>query len=327
MTPQSCPSFSPPSAPPPAAGPTPHTTLTSLSLHSNSLSGPIPSLANLSSLQQLSLDNNNFSSIPNGFFQGITSLQTLTLSQNNYLAPWSIPTELTQATSLVALYANNANIIGSLPDIFDSFPSLQDLRLSYNNLTGPLPKSLGGSRIKNLWINNQLNGLSGNINVLSSMTQLSQAWLHKNQFTGPIPDLSNCISLFDLQLRDNQFTGLIPASLMSIPTLKNISLDNNELQGPYPKFPSSVTSATLNGNNSFCLTTPGTPCDLQVTTLLEVAAAFGYPIRLATSRSGTTRAVIGLRLSAIRRGRLSLSISLIRDSSGRSHRPLQNSHR
>ena len=73
---------------------------------------------------------------------------------------------------------------------------------------------------------------------------------------------------------------------MSIPTLKNISLDNNELQGPYPKFPSFVTSATLNGNNSFCLTTPGTPCDLQVTTLLEVAAAFGYPIRLATSSSG-----------------------------------------
>ncbi|GMY04804.1 putative receptor protein kinase TMK1 [Fagus crenata] len=195
MTPQSCPSFSPPSAPPPAAGPTPHTTLTSLSLHSNSLSGPIPSLANLSSLQQLSLDNNNFSSIPNGFFQGITSLQTLTLSQNNYLAPWSIPTELTQATSLVALYANNANIIGSLPDIFDSFPSLQDLRLSYNNLTGPLPKSLGGSGIKNLWINNQLNGWSGNINVLSSMTQLYQAWLHKNQFTGPILDLFNCISV------------------------------------------------------------------------------------------------------------------------------------
>jgi Leucine-rich repeat (LRR) protein len=153
-------------------------------------------------------------------------LQILTLTQNIDLAPWSIPTELTQATSLVTFYASNANINGSLPDIFGSLPSLQDLRLSYNNLTGPLPKSFGGSGIKNLWLNNQLTGLSGNINVLSSMTQLYQAWLFKNQFTGPVPDLSNCTSLFDLQLRDNQFTGLIPVSLMSISSLKNVSLDN-----------------------------------------------------------------------------------------------------
>uniref|UniRef100_A0A2N9HQ09 Protein kinase domain-containing protein n=1 Tax=Fagus sylvatica TaxID=28930 RepID=A0A2N9HQ09_FAGSY len=229
------------------------TQLTSLSLQSNSLSGPIPPLANLSSLQQLYLDNNNFTSIPNGFFQGLTSLQILTLTQNIDLAPWSIPTELTQATSLVTFYASNANIIGSLPDIFDSLPSLQDLRLSYNNLTGPLPKSFGGSGIKNLWLELPAKRLVG---------------------------------FFDLQLRDNQFTGLIPASLMSILSLKNVSLDNNELQGPYPKFPSG-TKVTLDGINSFCLTTPGLACDPQVTTLLEIAAALEYPIKLSSSWSGS----------------------------------------
>ncbi|KAF3953547.1 hypothetical protein CMV_021023 [Castanea mollissima] len=261
------------------------TQLTTLSLQGNSLSGPLPSLANLTSLQELYLDNNNFTSIPSSFFQGLTSLQILTLSQNLDLAPWTISTELTQATSLVTFYASNANIIGSLPDIFDSFSSLQDLRLSYNNLNGTLPKSFGGSGIQNLWLNNQQNGLSGTIDVLSSMTQLSQVWLMRNQFTGPIPDLSNCTSLFDLQLRDNQFTGLIPASLMSIPSLRNVSLDNNDLQGPYPQFPSSVTTHTLDGINSFCENTPG-PCDPQVTTLLEIAAAFGYPIKLANTWKG-----------------------------------------
>ncbi|XP_059446985.1 receptor-like kinase TMK4 [Corylus avellana] len=260
------------------------TQLTSLSLQGNSFSGPLPSLANLSSLQKLYLDNNNFTSIPSGFFQGLTSLQTLSLSQNIDLAPWTIPNELTQATSLVTLYASSSNVVGSLPDIFDSFPSLTDLRLSYNNLTGPLPKSFGGSGIQNLWLNNQLNGLSGTIDVLSSMTQLYQVWLHKNQFTGPIPDLSKCTSLFDLQLRDNQFTGLVPDSLMSLPSLKNISLANNELQGPYPAFPSTVTTAN-DGTNSYCKTTSG-PCDSQVTVLLEVAAALGYPIKLASSWQG-----------------------------------------
>jgi hypothetical protein len=176
-------------------------------------------------------------------------------------------------------------VVGSLPDIFESFPSLKDLRLSYNNLTGPLPKSFGGSGIQNLWLNNQVNGLSGTIDVLSSMTQLSQVWLQKNQFTGPIPDLSKCTNLFDLQLRDNQFTGLVPGSLMSLPSLKNISLDNNELQGPFPAFGTSVTTVANNGTNSYCMSTPG-PCDSQVTILLEVAAALGYPIKLASSWQG-----------------------------------------
>ncbi|KAB1213545.1 putative receptor protein kinase TMK1 [Morella rubra] len=276
--------------------------LTSLSLQQNSFSGPLPSLANLSSLQQLFLDNNNFSSIPAGFFQGLTSLQTLSLSQNLNLAPWTIPTELTQATSLVKLYASNANVIGSLPDIFGSFPSLQDLRLSYNNLTGPLPKSLGGSGLQNVWLNNQLNGLSGTIDLLSSMTQLSQVWLHKNQFTAPIPDLSKCTTLFDLQLRDNQFTGIVPPSLMSISSLKNISLDNNELQGPYPEFPSSVT-VTLGDTNSFCKSTPG-PCDSQVTTLLEVAAALGYPSKLASSWQGNNACASWSSITCDSRGKI-----------------------
>ncbi|KAF5465085.1 hypothetical protein F2P56_015116 [Juglans regia] len=257
------------------------TQLTSLSLQHNSFSGPLPSLANLSFLEHVYLDQNDFTSIPPDIFQGLTSLQTFSLDDNSNLPTWTIPTELTQATSLVTFYASNASVYGSLPDIFASFPSLRDLRLSYNNITGPLPKSFGGSGIRNLWLNNQQNGMSGTIDVLSSMTQLSQVWLQKNQFTGPIPDLSKCTSLFDLQLRDNQFTGVIPASLMSISSLKNISLSNNELQGPLPEFPNSVTS-TIDGTNSFCKNTPGL-CDSQVTTLLEVAAALGYPTKLANA--------------------------------------------
>ncbi|KAG2726391.1 hypothetical protein I3760_01G110200 [Carya illinoinensis] len=260
------------------------TQLTSLSLQQNSFSGPLPSLANLSFLQEVYLDQNDFTSIPPNFFQGLTSLQTFSLDDNSNLPTWTIPTELTQATSLARFYASNASVYGSLPDIFASFPSLKDLRLSYNNITGPLPKSFGGSGIQNLWLNNQQNGISGTIDVLSSMTQLSQVWLHKNQFTGPIPDLSKCTSLFDLQLRDNQLTGVVPALLMSISSLKNISLSNNELQGPFPEFPNGVTS-TIDGTNSFCKNTPGL-CDSQVTTLLEVAAALGYPIKLANAWQG-----------------------------------------
>ncbi|KAH7834609.1 hypothetical protein Vadar_017874 [Vaccinium darrowii] len=205
--------------------------LQTLTLQRNSLSGPLPSLSNLTSLEQIYLDSNNFTSVPTNFLSGLTNLQTLSMSDNPNLAPWTIPTELTQSSSLSVIYASNANIYGSIPDFFDSFPNLQNLRLSYNNLTGTLPSTLGGSEITNLWLNNQLHGLSGTIEVLSTMTQLSQVWLHANSFTGPVPDLSKCTNLFDLQLRDNQFTGVLPASLMGLSKLANVSLQNNKLQG------------------------------------------------------------------------------------------------
>ncbi|PSS23927.1 Receptor-like kinase [Actinidia chinensis var. chinensis] len=258
--------------------------LKTLSLQQNSLSGTLPSLSNLSSLEQIYLDTNNFTSIPSDFFSGLTNLQTVSLSDNPSLSPWTIPTDLTQSSSLSTFYASNSNIMGSIPDIFDSFPNLQNLRLSYNNLTGPLPNSFGGSEITNLWLNNQLHGLSGTLDVLSSMTQLYQAWLQANSFTGPIPDLSKCTNLFDLQLRDNQFTGIVPPTLISLSKLANVSLQNNKLQGPVPEFGSGVT-VTLGSTNSFCRSSPG-PCDPQVSALLEVAGDIGYPMTLAQSWEG-----------------------------------------
>ncbi|KAL5848501.1 hypothetical protein ACOSQ4_006514 [Xanthoceras sorbifolium] len=260
--------------------------LKTLSLQFNALSGPIPNLSKLASIQEIYLDRNNFTSVPTGCFDGLSNLQTLSLSQNN-LSPWSFPTELIKSTGLTTLYLDNTNLMGPIPDIFDSFASLQNVRLSYNNLTGPLPASFANSEIQNIWFNDQTMGLSGRLDVLSGMTQLRQVWLHKNQFTGPIPDLSKCESLFDLSLRDNQLTGVVPNSVISLPALVNVSLQNNKLQGPYPAFPSSVQKVSID-NNDYCLNNSqaGKPCDPQVTTMLEIARAMGYPVVLADSWPG-----------------------------------------
>ncbi|KAI3470046.1 hypothetical protein Pfo_026709 [Paulownia fortunei] len=258
--------------------------LKSLAVQKNSLSGTLPSFENMTSLEQIYLDSNGFTSVPNNFLLGLTNLQTFSISENINLGPWQIPSYLTESTTLVTFYASNASITGIIPDIFGSFANLQNLRLSYNNLTGSLPGSFSGSEIQNLWLNNQKQGLSGGIDVLANMTQLYQVWLHANAFSGGIPDLSKCTNLFDLQLRDNRFTGVIPPSLMNLPNLVNITLQNNKLQGPFPRFPSKV-QATIGTTNSFCLDAPR-PCDPQVSTLLDVAGALGYPMSLAESWQG-----------------------------------------
>ncbi|KAG5514837.1 hypothetical protein RHGRI_036024 [Rhododendron griersonianum] len=258
--------------------------LKSLSLQHNRLSGPFPSLSNLPSLEQISLDNNNFSSIPSPFLSNLTSLQTLSISENPNLPPWTIPPTLSDSTTLTSLYAGNTNLFGEIPDIFGSFPNLQNLRLSYNNLTGGLPTSFAKSGIQNLWLNNQAVGLSGRIDVLGLMPELTQVWLHLNQFSGPIPDLSECTSIFDLSLRNNELTGPVPVSLTTLPKLVNVSLQNNRLQGPEPRFADGV-QVSLGTTNSFCNPSPG-PCDSQVNVLLEVAGALGYPMTLAESWTG-----------------------------------------
>lgn len=235
----------------------------------------------MTSLEQIYLDFNGFTSIPKNFLLGLTNLQLFSISENSNLGWWEIPSYLSESSNLVSFYASNASITGVIPDFFGSFPNLQNVRLSYNNLTGSLPGSFAGSEVQNLWLNNQQQGLSGTVGVLSNMSQLSQVWLHSNSFSGGIPDLSKCVNLFDLQLRDNIFTGIVPVSLMKLPNLVNITLQNNKLQGPYPQFSDKVL-LDVGTTNSFCLDKPG-PCDPQVTILLDVAAALGYPMALAES--------------------------------------------
>ena len=128
----------------------------------------------MTSLESIYLDFNSFSSVPKDFLMGCTNLQTLSISENGKLAPWEIPSYLNESSNLQAFYASNASIVGVIPDFFQSFQNLQSLRLSYNNLSGTLPQSFGGSELQNLWLNNQQQGLSGPIDVVSSMTQLYQ---------------------------------------------------------------------------------------------------------------------------------------------------------
>ncbi|KAI4364320.1 hypothetical protein MLD38_020428 [Melastoma candidum] len=260
------------------------TSLRLLYLQRNALSGPIPNLSSLVSLQEVNLDNNNFTSVPASVFKGLAGLQNLSISNNPNLLPWTIPADLADSPALVSLQAAGSNVFRMIPEFLGSLSSFPSLRLSYNNVSGPIPSSFNGSGIQNLWLNNQLIGMDGRIDVLASMTQLQQVWLHMNKFSGPIPDLSSCHSLFDIQLRDNDLTGIVPSTLTSLPSLVSVNLDSNKLQGPMPDNPRNI-KLILGDSNSFCRDVPG-PCDSQVTTLLEIAAALGYPLTLAESWTG-----------------------------------------
>ncbi|MQM11549.1 hypothetical protein Taro_044458 [Colocasia esculenta] len=264
--------------------------LQTLALQNNQLGGDLPSLAGLANLRELYLGQNGFRSIPTGFFSGLTSLINVSLDHNP-LALWVLPGDLAKCSNLVRFTAMNCSLGGAIPDFFDGLLTLQYLRLSYNYMVGPLPPSMGNSSIRELYLNNELRignsgpeQLSGTLDVLSSMTQLSVVWVQSNNFSGAVPDLSGCTSLVDLQLRDNQLTGVLPQLLASLPNLRTLNVSNNLLQGPFPSLgPNVVVGATP--GNSFCNSQPG-PCDQRVTDLLKVAEGFGYPESLARAWRG-----------------------------------------
>ncbi|MED6176313.1 hypothetical protein PIB30_086948 [Stylosanthes scabra] len=262
--------------------------LTLLNLDGNFLSGPLPSLPTLSPLRDVDLSFNNFNSIPHGFFQGLDRLEFLDLSNNTNLPPWTFPTNLNTSQRLTNLDLSATNLVGPLPDIFDSFPILGLLFLPENNLTGVLPKSFATlRRLQHLDLSDQKGNtkLSGTIQFLSSLPELFDVDLEGNSFEGSILDLPNRTHSLALLLANNRLTGVVPPSLfLGNQGIDRATLDNNSLQGPLPIFNESFTEVIF-GGNGFCLNHSG-PCDHRVTTLLQVAEAFGYPFRLAQSWRG-----------------------------------------
>ncbi|CAL4926991.1 unnamed protein product [Urochloa decumbens] len=262
------------------------TALKRLEVFGNSLTGPLPSLAGLSTLEVVLVRDCNFTSIPADFFKGLTSLRAVDID-NNQFAPWTLPGDLAACGYLNNFSANTANIIGTLPEFLGAMTSLQRLSLAFNNLSGPVPASLAGVQLLQLWLNGQYGDrLNGSISFISNMTNLQQLWLQSNAFTGPLPDFTGLDSLSDLQLRDNKLTGPVPYSLVNLKSLKKLTLTNNLLQGPMPKFSRDLNADMSAASESFCLQVPGMPCDPRVSLLLEVAAGFMYPMSLAVDWKG-----------------------------------------
>ncbi|KAJ7012308.1 hypothetical protein NC653_002384 [Populus alba x Populus x berolinensis] len=260
--------------------------LYNIGLQRNNFTGKLPTFKGLSELEFAFLDYNNFDTIPSDFFVGLSSLRVLALDSNplNESTGWSLPSELADSVQLTNLSASSSNLAGSLPDFLGSMQSLSNLRLSYNRLSGEIPASFGKSLMSTLLLNNQEGGgMSGPIDVIASMTSLSQLWLHGNSFTGTIPENIGDLSLLrDLNLNGNKLVGLVPQSLADMP-LDNLDLNNNQLMGPVPNFKAGKVSYE---SNPFCQSKPGVECAPEVNALLDFLGGVNYPSILTSQWSG-----------------------------------------
>ncbi|KAL1361289.1 hypothetical protein AAHE18_04G242900 [Arachis hypogaea] len=223
--------------------------LTVLDLSHNNLSGPVPSLANLTFLQGVDLGYNNFTTIPHGCFHGLTSLQYLILNNNTNLPPWSFSTDLTAHSSqLRFLHLSSTNLMGSLPNISHSFPVMENLYLSNNNLSS-IPEgcfhnltSLDGLFLAN---NTNLPPWTFPLDLTHSSFKLSYLLLQATNLMGSLPNLSHFFpDLITVSLSNNNLTSIPQGCFQGLPSLMWLWLENNTNLAPWT-FPDLIQSTEL----------------------------------------------------------------------------------
>ena len=177
-----------------------------LNLHSNMLSGAIPDLSSLTSLEELYMANNELSG--------------------------GIPESLGSMASVRQLWLWGNQLSGTIPDL-SGMTGLETLKLASNMLDGGVPA--GPMLPPNVrWLIIDRNPLGGTIPDLSSLTSLKLLWLHNDELEGPIPAWQELPpNVDDLNLRDNDLSGVIP-DLSGLDKATRVRLHNNSLSGEVP---------------------------------------------------------------------------------------------
>ncbi|CAJ2653748.1 unnamed protein product [Trifolium pratense] len=138
------------------------------------------------------------------------------------------------SSSLVSLSLSETELQGNLSSDILSLPNLQKLDLSYNELSGQLPKSNWSMPLRYLDLSSTSfsSEIPYSIAQLKSLTHLS---LQECNFDGTIPlSLWNLTQLTHLDLSSNNLTGEVPSSFFHLSQLSYLGLSFNKLVGPIP---------------------------------------------------------------------------------------------
>ncbi|XP_047052261.1 receptor-like protein EIX1 [Lolium rigidum] len=260
--------------------------------------GPIPDIVgNLTSLQTLYLDSNQFTGMVPLTFKKLKKLQCLELSANFINMDVTKLLHLLPSNELQMLYLSYNSLTGSLPDWIGRFSSLKVLYLDHNKLSGEIP--VGIRELRNLTeLCLDSNNLHGTVteDYFTNLTTLQTLWISNNSLTvkvdstwytpfrlisagfsscilGPqfpawliqptikVLDISNTSihdnipaefwtgsSYLRLDMSKNRLVGMLPKTLGDL-QLEILDISSNELTGPIPTLPKTLSYMDLSNNN------------------------------------------------------------------------------
>ncbi|KAK9221122.1 hypothetical protein WN944_009547 [Citrus x changshan-huyou] len=158
------------------------------------------------------------------------------------------------------------------------FPSLTLLNLSWSNLAGSIPASLGNiTQLVSLVLS--YNNFSGHIpSSFSNLQQLHHLDLYDNKFVGKIPASqgNNLTLLSYLDLSCNSFSGHFPSSFSNLQQLRHLDLRANNFVGEIPDIFTNLTRLSYLdlAYNELIGSIPGSIFELV--NLSEIFVSFNY---------------------------------------------------
>ena len=195
------------------------------------LTGTIPDISSLDSLEELNLSWNKLTGNVPVALSSFTFLKKVFLGRNELSE--TIP-ELGSYAALEEYDLSNNQLIGNIPPGLADATNLTRIDLGYNNLSGTIP-SFNSTKLVNVFL--EENNLTGSIPTAfgNSITTLAKLFLNNNQLSGTIPaQLGNLVSLRELRLSGNNLTGSIPSSFGGMTSIQLLGLSNNKLSGSIP---------------------------------------------------------------------------------------------
>ncbi|KAJ3671069.1 hypothetical protein LUZ60_008495 [Juncus effusus] len=228
------------------------TSLRTLNLRYNNLTGPIPYNIRAIKLSYLDLGRNFLDgAVSKDHFVNLLNLQWLLLYENplivdqNWVPPVSLrwvnlkscklgpkfPPWIRRLTNIIGLDISNTSIVDKVPEWFWNTSShFLYLDLSNNQISGKIHKALQVTFFTDLYLQNNL--FEGPIPPLPK--NLINLDLSNNSLSGPLPSMFRAHNLTRLFLQKNLLNGTIPASICQLHNLWQIDLSSNLLTGHIP---------------------------------------------------------------------------------------------
>lgn len=250
--------------------------LKTLAVDGNELSGDLSAIRQLNHLKYLYAQDNSFSG---NLFHGLLmtqlpSLVEVDLSGNNLTAS-EIPSHIFTLPDLRLLDASNNQISGNLPNDLPPNNALEYLSFRGNDVSSSIPDSISNfGKLTHLDL--EQNKLTGTLPVsLASLTDMRYLFLGKNDYSPqPIPgELKEMVNLKELSLDNANLNGEIPTWMEGLSHLTLLDLRENQLQGSldqidFSKFP--VMKFMMLNDNQFS----GTTSNMATMEQLEVLSIY-----------------------------------------------------
>uniref|UniRef100_A0A0D3H840 Protein kinase domain-containing protein n=1 Tax=Oryza barthii TaxID=65489 RepID=A0A0D3H840_9ORYZ len=176
---------------------------------------------------------------------------------------------LARSLRTLAVDLSYNNLTGVIPKQLFALQNLTKLRLSGNRLSGTIPAEIGGLKSLN-FLDISDNHLVGAVpSAISGCSSLEFLDLHSNALSGSLPEtLPRSLQLIDVS--DNQLAGALSSSIGLMPELTKLYLGKNRLAGGIPPEIGSCQKLQLLdlGDNAF---SGGIPPEIGTLPSLEIS--------------------------------------------------------